>query len=145
MIVFSIRCVACIWCKKADCVVSPVIKQFPSINHTVIPHLIKFKNGHQLDCIDSKFFQIWDFFHNSVKCAGMRNTGRSIFCKTAYMYFVNDQIFHGDNRRFGNPPIKIVFHNPAPISKKCIRFLPPFTLSDDSFGIRIQKWFVFIK
>ena len=65
------RAVAGIWCKKADRVISPEVKQQVFINKSCIPHFVKFKDRHQLNGIDPKFFQVRNLFFQTVESTGM--------------------------------------------------------------------------
>ena len=88
--------IAGIWCKKADCIIAPVIHYRLAVYHPVILHFVKLKNGHQLHSVNTKLFQIRNLFFKSRKGSRTNYSGRRMTGKSPDMKLINNQIIHRD-------------------------------------------------
>ena len=109
-----------------------------------IPHLIEFKNRHQLHGIDTEVFEICNLFNDAVKCARIGDAGRFVFGKAAHMHFINNQILHRNVRRLHVLPIEVRGDNAAAIAAGN-RLGSPLGLTGHSACIRIQNDIIRIK
>ena len=132
--------VACIRCKEADGIVSPIIVQSLPINDTGIFHLVKFKNWHEFDRVDSQILQIWNLLPQSFKRTRCFHFRRCILGKASYMHLIDHKIFKWNVQIFCFLPVKIILYNSGMVYKirTAFRTLSPFSLSSNSSCIRIQ-------
>ena len=132
--------IACIRCKEADSIVSPIIVQPLSINDTGIFHLVKFKNWHKLNRVDSKILQIWNLLPQSFKRTRCFHFRRCILGKASYMHLIDHKIFKWNIQIFCFLPVKVILYNSGMVNKICTAFRPlsPFSLSGNCSRIWIQ-------
>ena len=140
-VIFHRRAVARVWCEEADRIVSPIVQKTAAVNDTGVPHLVKFKDRHQLHSINSQFLQIGNLFLQTVKSAGTADAGRIVFCETPHMEFIDHQVFHRDLDMAFRAPVKIRVYHPGAVTVGSTVLLSPPALAGDSLCIRIQKDF----
>ena len=131
--------VACVRSEEADRVVSPVIQQLILIDEAGVPHLVEFKDRHQLHSIDPQFFEVRDLFFKRMEGPGTGCARGRIFCEAPYMHFIDDEVFHGDLTGTLPAPVEIGTHDSCPVSVPGIVLMSPFALSCHCPGVRVQE------
>ena len=84
--------VAGVRCEKADRIVAPVFEQSVAVYLTHIHALIEFKNRHELNGIDSQFFEVGNFFLQTGIGALVLDAGGRMSCKASHVQLVNDKL-----------------------------------------------------
>ena len=123
--------------KEANRIVSPVLQQRLSIDLSRVEHLIKLKDRHQLNRIDSKVLEIRDFFPETLKRSRMTYTGRMMAREATHMKLINHQIAHISGGLRHLTPVKGILYHSGPVVT--FQLLSPGTFSDYRSCIRIQQ------
>ena len=115
-VVFDPGGVACIRGEETDRIVPPVIQKVVAVDVPHVPHLVKFKYGHQLDRVDPQLLQIGDLFFQPTEGSGVINLCGRRLGESAHMELVDHQVFHGDGLAAFQSPVKVVLYHAGAVA-----------------------------
>ena len=140
---FNGGCIACVWRKKADGIVSPVFQKTFSVYFADIHALIKFEDRHELNSVDSELLEIGNLFFQSCISAFVLDTGGGVACKAPYMQLIDDELTHFPRGLSGIAPVKYIFYDSRMVMLWL--FNAPDILTGDSSCVWIEQDCIFIK
>ena len=131
--------------EKADGAVAPVVVELLPPRLPVILHLVKLKNGHQLDGVDPQLLEVGQLLHESGEGAGVLHAGRAVLGEAPDVEFVDHQVLHGDKRGLQVAPVKVVLHYPGLVVLPPGGAAAPLALTGDGLGVGVQEVLAFVK